>query len=457
MLRFFTVLLIILTSLFGCSSTIKFSMDLPTPEKPGVRGFLELNKFAFLSLSDTETITGFIGFKHQNDLCKALNGTLYVYKSQIVETYGGRKLVKVEKEYEKTGTLELTELSMNTSCRKGDEVIFSVDSVTETGRYGTATCRVSFISHKNEKIMDLGYEWVEVTKNIDLPLEVFLEKVVGAKKLHDGNYKIGPVSENRCSPITFPNQVSKLATYCSLKGGVVKTSQGNYKDFVKAIVKDSNWIKEMLKAEYYCEGATPFTIRVEEVPSITSTNIAYNIPRIGIAYYIKPEATSSEVKTTEPSSPVEENPTVLSNQMSVDPLEALIIRTAIEKAPQVLNQGAMVYKTTYNYSEGPCDYVSLTMEVEGLGTEKTLNYRVCGGRVEPLGEEKDYFRGAPEVVYLKAQQLKKSCSLYGKATTTVNGFRIDCRVLNPNRPCIVETTITHRGKLLKQDVSNACQ
>jgi hypothetical protein len=437
--------------IWGCTPTVKFTTELPTPEKPGIRGFLELNDYVFLSTSETETITGFIGFTHQNRLCKALGGTLYVYKPEVIDTYEGRKFKETELEYDKVSTFDLTKLSLKTKCKRGDETIFSVNDVIETGRYGTAVCRTSIITHQKEPIIDIGVKGREVIKNKDLSFKDFIVKVAEAKELPDGSFKIGTIGEDTCHPYDFPRYVSMLATYCYQKGGRMVVNGKDYKDFIKSMVGDRNWKYKMLEkeySEYSCLSSEPFTVKVVEDKARTSSNMAYNIPQVGVMYYIKSGAREAESLSSSTVSP---------QQVSRDPLEDLILMTAHQKAPQILTQGAMKYRTTYNYSDGACDYVSLFMDVEGLGREKTLNYKVCNNQIQPLGEEQDYFRGAPQEVYRAAKKIERNCSLYGQASTTYNGFRINCRVLNPSKPCMVELTITHNGKLIKQEVTNACK
>jgi hypothetical protein len=138
-------------------------------------------------------------------------------------------------------------------------------------------------------------------------------------------------------------------------------------------------------------------------------------------------------------------------------LEQMILITAETKTPQRFTQGAVNYMTIYNYSDPSCHYVSLISWVDGFPRKRTLNYAACGGIVRSLGEEPDYFFGAPEDVKQKARQMAKSCSVYGGSSYQYNDFRIDCRVLNPSRPCLVEVTITREGRLIEKQTFNSCK
>lgn len=440
---------IILLLLNACTPTIALKMNMPSADRAGVREFARLNNIPYRTCGEAVTVMGFVGYTHLNSLCETMGGILYMTETVTKEGFGGQKLKETtEYKYRDVSFFKLDKMDNKVICRdqKGS-IIFSATRYT-TGNYGTATCMVNIFNHRPEP--DIPWVTKPVEENKNLPFDQFIKKALDASSLPDGSFKVS-TSEDRCSPLTFTQALSRAAQYCELKGGTFK-KVSPVTELYNDMICDGNfknWASRFIPATYVCEHPSePFTVMIEEDKVKTAQNVRFNINQIGVVAYIKQGITNG-LSSAQP--------------VSRDDIDLMILTTASTKAPQMLTKGSMNYRTTYNGSDAEnCSLVSLISKVEGIrDSEKILNYRVCNNTILPVGETGGigYFghTEVPAEARKKATELAQTCRLYGSSSTVINGIKISCRVPNPQLPCAVEITYTEQDRLLKQEVINMCK
>jgi hypothetical protein len=107
------------------------------------------------------------------------------------------------------------------------------------------------------------------------------------------------------------------------------------------------------------------------------------------------------------------------------------------------------------YSDGGCDLVALI--TRGPGYTQIDNFKVCQDSVNSIGISNDI--GALTVYSIDwgtRLPLYRNCRSYGRTTSLYRGYRIDCRIPNPQLPCNGEIIITRDNKLVDFKVENIC-
>jgi hypothetical protein len=139
-----------------------------------------------------------------------------------------------------------------------------------------------------------------------------------------------------------------------------------------------------------------------------------------------------------------------------DALISMIKMTASSKMPSMQVMGQMQYETIYMYPDGGCDLVALI--TRGPGYTTVDNYKVCQSDVQPVGRSDDYKVITVDRIDTRtAMQLYTNCRSYGRMTSLYSGYRIDCRIPNPQLPCNGEIIITRDNKLVDFKVENICR
>jgi hypothetical protein len=139
-----------------------------------------------------------------------------------------------------------------------------------------------------------------------------------------------------------------------------------------------------------------------------------------------------------------------------DELISMIKMTASSKMPSMQVMGQIQYETIYMYPGGGCDFVALI--TRGPGYTTVDNYKVCQGDIQPVGRSDDYkVITVDRIDPRTAAQLYANCRSYGRMTSLYSGYRIDCRIPNPQLPCNGEVLITKDNKLVDFQVQNICK
>jgi len=458
-----TLLLVSLLGLVGClqptlairGSLVKIKE--PPPSEVSFRGYLKTNDFEFLSPSETTTLTKIVHPQDLNRICKGLGGTFYVSKVKTFTSVEGQKTVYEEVPYEQLGNYGGKIAQLTCKSPTGEVLFKEVESFftgTEFDRRFATKCYLMLFEHVPEKHFNYtdGVKLIEQQRPTSL---MDLIKFFKGQPQPDGSFKIIPKSEEICTPFTYLKKVDVFHAYCLSKGGEFQHESGTkYERFVLDIVRKFNgtakWGGEMKKYKYICKGPEPFVIKPDITEYITEgVSKAYPM----VQYIVMPgEFVPSQTYVETLVQPQTQR------HQYLDPvIEKLLLDTVSSKSPQSYVKGALHYTTQYNYAEGMCHYISLIERI-GSSTRPTVeNYSVCDNVITPLGQEQDYVFGAPEDVKEKARQIARNCSTYGSSTLHYNNFRIDCKVLNPNQPCLIETTITRAGRLIEKQTLNACK
>lgn len=456
------LVLLILILITGCAPQLAVKTEIPQ-DNLNIRSYLQLNNIPYTVCSETETVSSGVGYKHLNDLCNAMGGQLYLSKPVIKSGFSGGKVVFEETPYDKIGFFALTSYS-NPVCKKEGSILFKITE-GETGNYGTSPCKTMVITH--EPIPEVPYMSKDVRENLNLPFNDFVKKIVSGKVLDDGSF-FRTLSRSTCTAHTFPYELPALARYCEHKGGkflrveevavnitedgktvkkVIAPAGTPYNKLICALGIRTDWV-DKLWGTYVCEHPSePFTVRLSESRDTTLRNIQYNIREKGIIIQVA-SGIHAQVRPQ------------VSEQPREDRTFSLILETAKTKSPQYLNEGSMRYSTTYNGEQGGCSLVSMITEVEKMpNSRKIMNYKVCGSEVIALGETGTEFGRSeiPGEARQKAKEIYQSCKLYGSAKTNWSSVEINCSVPNKQLPCLLQLNYMESGRLLGQEIVNACR
>jgi hypothetical protein len=430
------------------------------------------HQFLFVSPSETETLlvknySGAFSIYHAKEICQALGGKAYLVKGKKVEGFGGNYVIeeKIPAE-ERSGFLGflksawVDEYALPTLCEKdGKEIFFS-----ETGRwignwfYTNYGCYVHRVRHIPEpKITSFEIEDRDKIKSSNSLFEYLQALKAKFQILPDGSYKITD-SAGECSPFDT-SYLRKSANYCYQKGGTFKRADGqDLKELItklltteppKNVYPVALWLKEFDGHTFYCDGPEKFMVYVEvdkarRKPGITSVPYIFYF-RQGVDNDLLAKA-QEKIKEAQ----------MRAKPASEDALISMIKMTASSKMPSMQVMGQMQYETIYIYPDGGCDLVALI--TRGPGYTTVDNYKVCQNDVQPVGRSDDYkVITVDRIDPRTAMQLYTNCRSYGRMTSLYSGYRIDCRIPNPQLPCNGEILITRDNKLVDFKVENICR
>lgn len=142
------------------------------------------------------------------------------------------------------------------------------------------------------------------------------------------------------------------------------------------------------------------------------------------------------------------------NVPSQDAMTSLALQTAKLRAPVKVQQGTLIYETSYNGQEGACSLVSVSQIVSGR-VQAVHNYRVCGDRVEYVGESG--LPALPQGIVQVKQDIARMCQKFGQAELLYEGTTIKCRALRDKDKCLVELTYLQGGKLVGKEEVDGCK
>lgn len=137
-----------------------------------------------------------------------------------------------------------------------------------------------------------------------------------------------------------------------------------------------------------------------------------------------------------------------------DELSFLALSTAKAKAPVSIQRGGLIYKGLYNGEQGGCSLVSVQV-VSGGALQATHNYRVCGERVEYIGETG--LPALPKGIETIKLDVARACQRFGQMQMVYEGTTIQCRALRDKDKCLVELTYLQEGKLVGKEELNGCR
>jgi hypothetical protein len=442
--------------------------------------FFGKKQFLFLSPSETETIiiggTFGVDAGRSIEYCSAFGGKAYLVKYKQVEGFGGGYVIE-EKKPAEAGTTAGGILkgifgaailgddagfkAPATLCEKDGKEVFFIQRGRLIGyRYpsqyqGGESCYIQVARHQPEpRITSFELEWADKIKASTNLIEFLQSNRVKLQKLPDGSYKINDIINNNCHPLNS-DVLRMLASYCYQKGGTFRTADGrDFKDFMaKVLTTDpppnvfvvDYWLREITKTTYYCDGPEKFMVRT------TAERSAANIQSFIIPYvhYVKlglDEGIMAQTQTRVSQLTPAQN----------DALISMIKMTANSKTPSMQVIGQMRYETIYMYPDGGCDLVALI--TRGPGYTTVDNYKVCQNDIQPVGRSDDYkVITVDRIDPRTAMQLYTNCRSYGRMTSLYSGYRIDCRIPNPQLPCNGEILITRDNKLVDFKVENICR
>jgi len=427
------------------------------------------HRFLFVSPSETETLlvknySGDFSIYHAKEICQALGGKAYLVKVKKVEGFGGNYVIeeKIPAE-ERSGFLGFLksawegDYAFPTLCEKdGKEIFFS-----ETGRwigkwfYTNYGCYVHRLRHIPEpKITSFEIEDRDKIKSSNSLFEYLQALKAKFHILPDGAYKTKD-SAGECGPFDT-SYLRKSANYCYQKGGTFKRADGqDFKELItrllateppKNVYPVDLWLKEFDGHTFYCDGPEKFMVYVEvdkqrRRPGITAVPYIFYF-RQGIDQGLLEKA-QEKIKKAQ-AKPVSE-----------DAIISMIKMTASSKAPSMQVIGQMRYETIYMYSDGGCDLVALI--TRGPGYTQIDNFKVYQDGVQSIGSSNDYKALTVDSIDWETKlQFYKNCRSYGRMTSLYRGYRIDCRIPNPQLPCNGEVLITRDNKLVDFQVQNIC-
>jgi len=427
------------------------------------------HQFLFVSPSETETLlvknySGDFSIYHAKEICQALGGKAYLVKGKKVEGFGGNYVIeeKIPAE-ERSGFLGflksawVDEYALPTLCEKdGKEIFFS-----EAGRwignwfYTNYGCYVHRVRHIPEpKITSFEIEDRDKINSSNSLFEYLQALKAKFQILPDGSYKITD-SAGECSPFDT-SYLRKSANYCYQKGGTFKRADGqDLKELItklltteppKNVYPVALWLKEFDGHTFYCDGPEKFMVYVEvdkarRKPGITAVPYVFYF-RQGVDKGLLEKA-QEKIKKAQ-AKPVSE-----------DAIISMIKMTASSKAPSMQVIGQMRYETIYMYPDGGCDLVALI--TRGPGYTQIDNFKVCQDGVQSIGSSNDYRALTVDSIDWETKlQFYKNCRSYGRMTSLYRGYRIDCRIPNPQLPCNGEVLITRDNKLVDFQVQNIC-
>jgi hypothetical protein len=432
-------------------------------------------QFLFLSPSETETIiiggTFVVDARRAIEYCSAFGGKAYLVKYKQVEGFGGGYVIEEKTPAEAGagvgGVLKgifgaaLGDVASfgapATLCEKDGEEVFFIRRGKLIGyRYpsqyqDSESCFIQVARHKPEpRITSFELEWADKIKASSNLIEFLQSNGVKLQNLPDGSYKIKNTINNNCHPLNS-DVLRMLASYCYQKGGTFRTADGrDFKDFMANVLTNtagvvSNWLMEITKTAYYCDGPEKFMVRTTAERSASDIR-AFIIPYV---HYVK--LGLDEVLITQAQTSVSQ-PAPTQN----DALISMIKMTANSKTPSMQVMGQMQYETIYMYPDGGCDLVALI--TRGPGYTTVDNFRVCQNDFQPVGRSDDYKVITVDRIDARtAMQLYTNCRSYGRMTSLYSGYRIDCRIPNPQLPCNGEILITRDNKLVDFKVENICR
>jgi len=436
-------------------------------------------QFLFLSPSETETIIigGTLGIDARRSIeyCSAFGGKAYLVKYKQVEGFGGGYVIEEKKPAEAgAGAGGILKgifgaafgdvaglFAPSTLCEKDGEEVFFIQRGRFIGyRYPSQyqhneSCFIQVARHKPEpRITSFELEWADKIKASTNLIEFLQSNRVKLQTLPDGSYKIRDTINNNCHPLNSDG-LRMLASYCYQKGGTFRTADGrDFKDFMaKVLTTDpppnvfvvDYWLREITKTAYYCDGSEKFMVRTTAERSASDIR-AFIIPYV---HYVKlglDEGLMAKAQTRV-SQPT---PT------QKDEILSMVKMTASSKTPSMQVMGQMQYETIYMYPDGGCDLVALI--TRGPGYTTVDNFRVCQNDIQPVGSSDNYkVITVDRIDPRTAMQLYTNCRSYGRMTSLYSGYRIDCRIPNPQLPCNGEIIITRDNKLVDFKVENICR
>jgi hypothetical protein len=436
-------------------------------------------QFLFLSPSETETIiiggTFVVDARRAIEYCSAFGGKAYLVKYKQVEGFGGGYVIEEKTPAEAGagvgGVLKgifgaaLGDVASfgapATLCEKDGKEVFFIQRGRLIGyRYPsqyqhTESCFIQVARHQPEpRITSFELEWADKIKTSTNLIEFLQSNRVKLQNLPDGSYKIKDIVNNNCHPLNS-DVLRMLASYCYQKGGTFRTADGrDFKDFMaKVLTTDpppnvgvvNYWLREITKTTYYCDGPEKFMVRTtaeRSVSDIQSFIIPYvHYVKLGLDEGLKAQ-TQTSVSQPAPA--------------QKDEILSMVKMTANSKTPSMQVMGQMQYETIYMYPDGGCDLVALI--TRGPGYTTVDNFKVCQNDVQPVGRSDDYkVITVDRIDPRTAMQLYTNCRSYGRMTSLYSGYRIDCRIPNPQLPCNGEILITRDNKLVDFKVENICR
>jgi len=437
-------------------------------------------QFLFLSPSETETIIigGIFGVDAGRaiEYCSAFGGKAYLVKYKQVEGFGGGYVIEEKKPAEAgtglggflkgafTAAILGDVASSNapaTLCEKDGKEVFFIQKGRFIGyRYPSQnqwleSCFIQVARHQPEpRITSFELEWADKIKASTNLIEFLRSNRVKLQTLPDGSYKIKNTINNNCHPLNS-DVLRMLASYCYQKGGTFRTADGrDFKDFMARLLTTdlppdlravNYWLRQITGTTYYCDGPEKFMVRTTAERSASDIQ-TFIIPYV---HYVKlglDERLNAQAQTRV------SQPTPAQN----DALISMIKMTASSKMPSMQVMGQMQYETIYMYPDGGCDLVALI--TRGPGYTTVDNYKICQNDVQPVGRSDDYkVITVDRIDPRTAMQLYTNCRSYGRMTSLYSGYRIDCRIPNPQLPCNGEILITRDNKLVDFKVENICR
>jgi hypothetical protein len=436
-------------------------------------------QFLFLSPSETETIiiggTSGVDVRRAIEYCSAFGGKAYLVKYKQVEGFGGGYVIE-EKTPAEAGAgvggilkgmfgAALGDVASSnapaTLCEKDGIEVFFIQRGRFIGyRYPSQykhneSCFIQVAKHQPEpRITSFELEWADKIKASTNLIEFLQSNGVKPQTLPDGSYKIKDTINNNCHPLNS-DVLRMLASYCYQKGGTFRTADGqDFKDFMaKVLTTDpppnvgvvNYWLREITKTTYYCDNPEKFMVRT------TAERSAFDIRAFIIPYVHYVKLGLDEELRAQTQTRVSQ-PTPAQN----DAIISMVKMTANSKTPSMQVMGQMQYETIYMYPDGGCELVALI--TRGPGYTTVDNYKVCQNDVQPVGRSDDYkVITVDRIDPRTAMQLYTNCRSYGRMTSLYSGYRIDCRIPNPQLPCNGEIIITRDNKLVDFKVENICR
>jgi hypothetical protein len=154
-------------------------------------------------------------------------------------------------------------------------------------------------------------------------------------------------------------------------------------------------------------------------------------------------------------------PLIAPAQMPQDPAESVALETALSKGPVTRDDRTKLYEGIYNGRQGACDLVTVKVkwfpDRPQAGRADILNYRICDGRVIPMGESSPTEYGIPEGIEEFARSIARQAQQYGRASGDYQGFKVLGSAVRSQDKCAVEVKIMRNGKLYGQNILNGCQ
>jgi hypothetical protein len=424
------------------------------------------HQFFFVSPSETETLlvknhSGTFSIYNAKEICEALGGKAYLVKVKKGEGFGGNYVIeeKIPAE-ERTGFLGFLKSvwegadAFPTLCEKDGKEIFSSVPGRWIGKffYTDYGCYVNRVRHIPEpRITSFELEDRDKIKSSNSLFEYLQTLKAKLQTLPDGSYKTTD-SAGECGPFDT-SYLRKSANYCYQKGGTFKRADGqDLKELITKLLTaelPDRWLKEFDGHTFYCDGPEKFMVYVEvdktrRNPRITSVPYVFYF-RQGVDNDLLAKAQEKIKEAQMQAKPASE-----------DALISMIKMTASSKTPSMQVIGQMQYETIYMYPDGGCDLVALI--TRGPGYTTVDNYKVCQNDVQSVGSSDNYrVITVNRIDPRTAMQLYTNCRSYGRMTSLYSGYRIDCRIPNPQLPCNGEILITRDNKLVDFKVENICR